>query len=118
MDTFTPGSNSKRGIQQTLPTTGTKQLSCLLGNSSLSLMLLSPLLHLGHLVLLSLGLLSLNRPKAHPVWLLGKPMLRLMLLSPLLHLRHLVKLSHLVLLSLGRPGAHPVWLLGKPMLRL
>ena len=52
-------------------------------------MLLSPLLHLHHLVLLSLGLLSLSR-------LLGKPMLRLMLLSPLLHL------GHLVLLSLGQ----------------
>ena len=89
MDSGTPGSNSQRGIKQTLPTTGTKQLSCLLGKSSLSLMLLSPLLHLRHLVLLSLGLLSLSH-------LLRKPMLRLMLLSPLLHL------GHLVLLSLGQ----------------
>ena len=34
----------------------------------LRLMLLSPLLHLCHLVLLSLGLLNLGRPRAHQVW--------------------------------------------------
>ena len=77
----------------------------LLGKPMRRLMLLNSLLHLHHLMLLSLGLLSLGRPEAHQVWLLGKAMRRLMLLSPLLHLRHLVLLSlgllNLVLLSLG-----------------
>ena len=111
MASGTPWSNSPSGIRKSSATTGTKLcrypsrlmlLSLgrpgahqvwLLGKPMRRLMLLSSLLHLHHLVLLSLSLLSLGRPRAHQVWLLGKPMLRLMLLSPLLHLRHLVLLS-------------------------
>ena len=85
MDSGTPRTNSFSGIKQTARTIGTELAT--------AATLLSPLLHLRHLVLLSLGLLSLGRPGTHQVWLLGKPMLRLMLLSPLLHLRHLVLLS-------------------------
>ena len=59
MDSGTPRMNSPNGInQKTLPTTGTElcgKLSRLLGKPRLRLMLLSPLLHLRHLVLLSLG---------------------------------------------------------------
>ena len=126
MASGTPWINSPGCIRKISPTTGTKlcrylsrlvllSLGCpeahqvwLLCKAMRRLMLLSPLLHLHHLVLLSLSLLSMGRPRAHQVRLLGKPMLRLMLLSPLLHLRHLVLLSlgllNLVLLSLGLLG--------------
>ena len=84
----------------------------LLRKPLLNLMLLSPLLHLRHLVLLSLGQISLCRPGAHHSWLLRKPLLRLPLLRTLLHLRHLVLLSlgqcsRLIcsLLRLSRPCA-------------
>ena len=109
----------------------------LLRNPKLRLLLLSPLLHRSHLVLLRLGLLGLGRPRTHRAWqwsvvnlqaesgtprsssptpirnfvevsLLAKPMLRSLLLSPLLHRSYLLLLS-LRLLSLGPPRAHQVW---------
>ena len=100
MNGGTPGPSSVSGTTQTGRTTGTELCRrpgthqvWLLGKPMLRLMLLSPLLHLRHEVLLSLSLLSLGRPGTQQVWLLGKPMLRLMRLSPLLHLRHLLLLS-------------------------
>ena len=94
--------NSFSFIKQTARTTGTELrgslllLAWLVRKPLLRLMLFSPLLHLRHLLLLSLCLLSLRRPATHHLWLLRKPILRLMLLSPLLDLRHLG------LLGLGR----------------